>query len=219
MTPICSGLEETIADCTEAIRVDPHSPQLYLERAGARARLDRYQEAVADYDRAIGLDPDHAAAYLGRCHAKSELGRHEEAIDDYDRAVHLDPASASASGGSVARPARVSAARPEPAQNRTKPARNHGGELSKIRWRDSATKPARTTLDGNLSLAGCRVRRGKRETLRLLRTRPAERAGTTRDPVVDLVGPPRDRPLAKLDRQRECPAPHLAIDARPAQSG
>ena len=91
-------LEETIADCTEAIRVDPDSPRLYLERAGARSKLDRYEEAVADYDRAIGIDSDNAAAYLGRCHAKSELGRYEEAIEDYDRAVDLDPASASVSG-------------------------------------------------------------------------------------------------------------------------
>ena len=92
-------LEETIADCTAAIRLDPNSPWLYLEQARARASLELYEEAVADYDRVIGLDPDHAAAYLGRCHAKSEPGRHEEAIADYDQAVHLDPASASASGG------------------------------------------------------------------------------------------------------------------------
>ena len=90
--------EDVIADCTEAIRLDPDDSRLYLERAGAHSMLDRYEEAVADYDRAIVLDPDHAAAYLGRCHAKSELGRHEEAIEDYDHAVHLDPASASASG-------------------------------------------------------------------------------------------------------------------------
>ena len=91
-------LEETIADCTEAIRLVPDTPRLYLERAGALSRLDRYKEAVADYNRAIGLDPDDAAAYLGRCHAKSELGRHEEAIEDYDHAVRLDPSSAAASG-------------------------------------------------------------------------------------------------------------------------
>lgn len=91
-------LEEAIADCTEAIRLEPDNPRLHLERAGAHSRLNRYEEAIADYDRAIGLDPDHAAAYLGRCHARSELGRHEEAIEDYDHAVHLDPASASASG-------------------------------------------------------------------------------------------------------------------------
>ena len=89
-------LEDVIADCTEAIRLDPGNSRLYLERAGAHSRLDRYEEGVADYDRAISLDPDCAAAYLGRCHAKSELGRHEEAIEDYDHAVHLDPDSASA---------------------------------------------------------------------------------------------------------------------------
>lgn len=88
-------LGETITDCTEAIRLDPDSPQLYLVRAGAHSLLDRYEEAVADYDRAIGLEPGHAAACLDRCHAKSELGRHDEAIEDYDGAVHLNPASAS----------------------------------------------------------------------------------------------------------------------------
>ena len=88
--------EEAIADCTEAIRLDPRNPRLYLERAGLRSELDRHEEAVEDYDRAISLDPDLAAAYLGRCHAKSELGLHEEAVEDYDRLVLLDPDSAAA---------------------------------------------------------------------------------------------------------------------------
>ena len=88
--------EEMIADCSEAIRLDPRNPALFLERAEARSAVGRFEEAVADYDRAIHLDPDHAAAYLGRCHAKSELGRHEEAVEDYDHAVGLDPDSAAA---------------------------------------------------------------------------------------------------------------------------
>ena len=49
-------LEETIADCTEAIRLDPDNPRLYLERAGVHSKLDRYEEAVEDYDRAVHLD-------------------------------------------------------------------------------------------------------------------------------------------------------------------
>ena len=88
--------EEAIADCSEAIRLDPRNPRLYLERAGLRSGLDRHGEAVADYDRAIGLDPDLAAAYVGRCHAKSALGLHEEAVEDYDRLVLLDPDAAAA---------------------------------------------------------------------------------------------------------------------------
>ena len=88
--------EEAIADCSEAIRLDPHNPALYLERAEARSAVARFEEAIADYDRAIRLDPDDAGAYLGRCRAKSELGRHEEAVEDYDHAVRLDPDSAAA---------------------------------------------------------------------------------------------------------------------------
>ena len=89
-------LEETIADCTEAIRLDPNSLRLCLERAGTHSSLNRYEEAVADYDQAIGLGPGHAAACLVRCHAKSELGRYEEAIEDYDHLVRLDPEAAAA---------------------------------------------------------------------------------------------------------------------------
>ena len=88
--------EEAIADCSEAIRLDPRDPALYLERAGARSAVARFEEAIADYDRAIRLDPDHAGAYLGRCRAKSELGQHEEAVEDYDHAVRLDPDAAAA---------------------------------------------------------------------------------------------------------------------------
>ena len=88
--------EEAIADCSEAIRLDPRDPALYLERVQARSAVARFEEALADYDRAIRLDPDHAAAYLGRCRAMSELGRHEEAVEDYDHAVRLDPDSVAA---------------------------------------------------------------------------------------------------------------------------
>lgn len=88
--------EEAIADCSEAIRLDPRNPALYLERAEARSAVARCDEAIADYGRAIRLDPDHAGAYLGRRRAKSELGRHEEAVEDDDRAVGIDPDSVAA---------------------------------------------------------------------------------------------------------------------------
>ena len=83
--------EKAVADCTEAIRSEPHEGLHYLERGNALAELDRHEEALADYDRAIGLDPGNAAAYLGRCHARADLGRHDEAIKDFEEAVRLDP--------------------------------------------------------------------------------------------------------------------------------
>ena len=86
-------LEEMIANCTEATRLAPDSPRLYLERAGTLARLDHYEEAVVAYDRAVALDEDNAAAYFRRCQVRSELGPHEEAVEDYDQLMRLDPES------------------------------------------------------------------------------------------------------------------------------
>ena len=89
--------EEAIADCTEAICLDPDAPRPFLERGDALAGLGRHDEAIEDYNRAIRLDPDDAAAYFGRSEAKAELGRYEEAIEDFDRGVHLESDIASAS--------------------------------------------------------------------------------------------------------------------------
>lgn len=90
--------EEVVADCTEAIRLAPDDPLLYLERGKALTELGRHEEAIADYDRSIGLDPGNVAAFLSRCQARSDLGRHEEALEDYERIVSLDPNLAGAPG-------------------------------------------------------------------------------------------------------------------------
>ena len=90
--------KEAVADCTEAIRIAPDDPLLYLERGKALSELGRHEDAIADYDRSISLDPSNVAAYLSRCQARSDLGRHEEALEDYERIVSLDQNLASAPG-------------------------------------------------------------------------------------------------------------------------
>ena len=69
-------IEETIADCTEAIRLDPDSPPLYLRAGrGPTPVWTATRKPLPTTTGLIGHEPDDAAAYLGRCHAKSELGR------------------------------------------------------------------------------------------------------------------------------------------------
>ncbi len=87
-----------VAECTEAIRLDPDHPHAWLERADLKAKQGQYEGAIADYDRAIRLDPRNAGAYLNRSLAKSELGRHDEAIADLDQAMRLDPDTTFAAG-------------------------------------------------------------------------------------------------------------------------
>ena len=89
--------EDVVADCTEAIRLSPDDPRLYLERGTALVGLHRHEEALADYDRAIELDSENAAAYLSRSVAYAELDRHDEALADYERLAQLDPGLAGTS--------------------------------------------------------------------------------------------------------------------------
>ena len=58
--------EEAIADCTEAIRLDPDDAAAYFGRSEAKAELGRYDEASEDFDRGVRLEPDIAPASEGR---------------------------------------------------------------------------------------------------------------------------------------------------------
>ncbi len=91
--------QEALAECTEAIRLDPDHPHAWLERGDLKSRQGQYEGAIADYDQAIRLDPRNAGAYANRSLAKSELGRHDEALEDLDQAMRLDPDAVSELGG------------------------------------------------------------------------------------------------------------------------
>ena len=60
----------TIADCNEALRLDPQFAQAYTGRGIARIKLGELAAAVADFDEAIRLEPQFADAYVGRGHAR-----------------------------------------------------------------------------------------------------------------------------------------------------
>ena len=58
--------EEAIADCIEAIRLDPDDAAAYFGRSEAKAELGRYDEAIEDFDRGVRLEPNIAPASEGR---------------------------------------------------------------------------------------------------------------------------------------------------------
>ena len=49
-----------IADCDEAIRLDPKNSNAFVTRGNAKGMLKDYTGAIADYDEAIRLDPKNA---------------------------------------------------------------------------------------------------------------------------------------------------------------
>jgi tetratricopeptide (TPR) repeat protein len=83
-----------LADCNQAIRMEPNSAIAYNRRGLIWYAKDDNDRAIADFDRAIGIDRKFAFAYFNRglaWRAKGDTGR---ADADRTEAIRLDPSLA-----------------------------------------------------------------------------------------------------------------------------
>jgi lipoprotein NlpI len=85
-----------IADCTEAIRLDPEFAPAYNTRGNAYSDMKDYDRAIADYSEAIRLDPNNASEFVSRGNAYYDLKDDVRAIADYTEAIRLDPGNTDA---------------------------------------------------------------------------------------------------------------------------
>jgi tetratricopeptide (TPR) repeat protein len=80
-----------IADCTEAIRLNPQFGSAYMRRSGAKINLGDNEGAVADATLAIDLNPADSRAFYNRGRAQQNLGDFRKALADYNQAIGLNP--------------------------------------------------------------------------------------------------------------------------------
>ena len=83
--------DRAIADCSEAIKLDPNYVHAYNNRGSAYDEKGDYDRAIADYNAAIRLDPNFANAYYNRSFAKLSKGDAAGSDADYAKAKQLDP--------------------------------------------------------------------------------------------------------------------------------
>ena len=82
--------EGSIADYTEAIRLDP-KPERYRDRGVAFAMWKKPDRAIRDYTEAIRLNPQDGEAYRLRAIVNYyETGNYSEALNDYTNAIRLN---------------------------------------------------------------------------------------------------------------------------------
>ena len=86
-----SEFEKAIADCTEAIRLNPEFYGNYVNRASNYNLTEQYDRAIVDCDRAIRLYPDNFSSYLVRSEAHLRKENTEKALADINRAIQLNP--------------------------------------------------------------------------------------------------------------------------------
>jgi tetratricopeptide (TPR) repeat protein len=81
--------EKASADRTEAIRLRPDDPQLYIDRADTLSQSGMYDKAIADCDHVIKSDPSNVAAFLTRSLAYLRKGEDAKSREDRQRANEL----------------------------------------------------------------------------------------------------------------------------------
>lgn len=64
-------LDESIAQFTESLRLNPQFEQAWCNRGTARLKASQYEEALADYSQALQLDPEDSIALVMRFAAAS----------------------------------------------------------------------------------------------------------------------------------------------------
>jgi tetratricopeptide (TPR) repeat protein len=86
--------DRAIADCTEAIRLDPKSTNEYYNRGFAWWQKGDPDQAIADWTEAIRLDPKYANAFNNRGIAWWQKDDLDKATADWTEAIRLDPRNA-----------------------------------------------------------------------------------------------------------------------------
>jgi tetratricopeptide (TPR) repeat protein len=81
--------QRAIADCNEAIQLDPRYAPAYSNRCVAYNHLKEYQRAIGDYNKAIQLDPQYAPTYGNRGVAYSYQNKYRKARKDFQKAADL----------------------------------------------------------------------------------------------------------------------------------
>lgn len=80
-----------LSDIDEAIRLQPRTAGLYINRAYLRYRLDSYTGAMADYDYALRLEPLNVTALFNRGLLLAEVSANDLALADFNKVLELEP--------------------------------------------------------------------------------------------------------------------------------
>jgi tetratricopeptide (TPR) repeat protein len=87
--------EHALADCDEAIRLDPKDVLARRIRGAARAAGQDFDKAIADFSEIIRLTPQDPDAYRDRGNARISVQDVDGGIADFNEAIRLDPKDSS----------------------------------------------------------------------------------------------------------------------------
>jgi tetratricopeptide (TPR) repeat protein len=84
-----SDYDQAIADCTQAIEIDPGVALAYVTRGDAYRLKGDYGRSFADCNKAIKLDPSNAQAFANRGETHRLKNEYRQALEDCNKAISL----------------------------------------------------------------------------------------------------------------------------------
>ena len=85
------NIKGAIADCNEAIRIDPKHALAYNNRANNKLRLNDFNGGLADCNKSIALDPNSPLPYYNRGYVYMNKGSPAKAVADWTKAMQMQP--------------------------------------------------------------------------------------------------------------------------------
>lgn len=84
-------LQKVIAECDQAIRLDPDDAKAYCKRGVAHGKQGNLRNSLNDLTKAVQLDPSFSEAFNARGVAWGMSGEFAKAIADFNEAIRLEP--------------------------------------------------------------------------------------------------------------------------------
>jgi tetratricopeptide (TPR) repeat protein len=85
-----------IADCTQAIAVEPGNAFAYAQRGEAYCQMGNIERCVADFDEAMRIDPNDSSFIYLRGVARADQGDTDGAVADLTKAIEANPGTVTA---------------------------------------------------------------------------------------------------------------------------
>jgi tetratricopeptide (TPR) repeat protein len=79
--------DEALADCNQALTLNPKSAIAYINRGTTYAEQECIDKALQDYNKALSLDKNAAQAYISRGAIHLKQARYTEALKEFDKAA------------------------------------------------------------------------------------------------------------------------------------
>lgn len=80
-----------LSDMNEAVKLEPKSTTVYINRALVKYYMDDLRGAMADYDYVLMLDPANTMTYYNRGLLRMQVGDRNRAIDDFSAVLLREP--------------------------------------------------------------------------------------------------------------------------------